>query len=195
MGLFDIFRKKKNNSSKVDPPTKEEIDFAEATKRIFGSSLEQFDFKLHRGELEKWFTTIIYRKDKLYIKISGSTHPRDYPNSYNVVLGEGDSEDFFQWDWNSIALWRLKKEIKPTEKAQDYSFPRPDKYDYSLTNAKQELLQYATEFLNGDLALFYETRKKQNQEREPYKIHSPDDKGNYRTTDEATSVEQKKKYS
>ena len=31
--------------------------------------------------------------------------------------------------------------------------------------------------------------------REPYKIHSPDENGNYKTTDEPKSVEQKKKYS
>ena len=50
-------------------------------------------------------------------------------------------------------------------------------------------------FLNGDLTLFHEIRKEQNKNRGPYKIHSPNENGNYITTDESKSVEQKKKYS
>ena len=112
-----------------------------------------------------------------------------------MILGEGDSEDFFECDWNSIALWRIKAKIDPNSKAQEYSFSTDDKVRYSVTNASEELLKYGLTFLKGDLTLFYETRKEQNKDREPYKIHSPDKNGKYQTTDEPKSVDQKKKYS
>jgi hypothetical protein len=64
-----------------------------------------------------------------------------------------------------------------------------------LANANTELEKYGETFLKSDLTLFYETRKNQNKDREPYKIHSPDITGNYRTTDEPKSAEQKRKYS
>ncbi len=117
-----------------------------------------------------------------------------YLYSYNIVLGEGDSDDFLEWDWNSIALWRLKNKIDPTTKAKEYEFPYGDKVKVSISNANKKLLKYADTFLRGDLTLFYETRSEQNKGRESYKIHTPDKNGNYATTDEQTSVEQKKKY-
>ena len=52
-----------------------------------------------------------------------------------------------------------------------------------IANADKELLKYADTFLRGDLTFFYETRSAQNKSREPYKIHTPDKEGNYKTTD------------
>jgi hypothetical protein len=198
MGLFDFF--KRNNKSKTEvvktnKPSPEHILFADTVLEIITPTVDKFGFIRHRTEIEEHFTTIIFRKDKQYIKISGSTHPRDYPNYYNVVLGEGDSEDFNEWDWNSIALWRLKTKIDPKAKAKEFEFPYGDKVKYSIANANKELLKYADTFLRSDMTLFYETRSEQNKNREPYKIHSADKDGNYTTTDEPKSVEQKKKYS
>jgi hypothetical protein len=198
MGLLDFFRrnkKTKNEIVKTTKPSPEQTLFADTVLEIISPTVEQFGFVRHSTEIETHFTTIIFRKDKQYIKISGSTNPRDYPYFYNIVLGEGDSEDFLEWDWNSIALWRLKLKIDPKVKAKEYEFPLSDKVKFSLANANKELLKYADTFLRGDLTLFYQTRSEQNKGREPYKIHTPDKNGKYSTTYEQTSVEQKKKYS
>ena len=195
MGIFDFFKGKNKNKDKDKDPSPEHIAFSTSIKTIIGETLKQYGFEFHRQEVDRWFTTIIYRNDKRYIKISGSTHWHDHPASYNIILGEGDSEDFYEYDWNSIALWRLKKTINPTLKAQEYSFPRDEKIRYSVENAKDELLKFGETFLNNDLTLFYETRKNQNKDREPYKIHLPDKEGKYQTSFEPKSVKQKKKYS
>ena len=47
----------------------------------------------------------------------------------------------------------------------------------SLSNS--EKLKYEQTFLVGDLNLFREVRKEQNKDREPYKIHIPDEHGKY----------------
>jgi len=198
MGLLDFFRrnkKAKTETVKTKKPSPEQTFFADCVLEIISPTVDQFGFKRHRTEIKTHFTTITFRNNKQYIKISGSTYPTDYPYSYNIVLGEGDSEDFFEYDWNSIALWRLKTKIDPTAKVKEYEFPFGDKVKFSISNANKELLKYADTFLRGDLTLFYETRSELNKGREPYKIHSPDKNGKYITTDEPTSVEQKKKYS
>jgi len=102
---------------------------------------------------------------KQYIKISGSTYPTDYPYCYNIILGEGDSEEMIEWDWNSIALWRLKSKIEPTAEAKEYEFPFGDKVKSSISNANKELIKYADAFLCGNLTLFYKVRSEQNKER------------------------------
>ena len=198
MGLFDFF--KRNNKSKTEvvkasKPSPEHILFADTVLEIITPTVEKFGFIRHRTEIEEHFTTIIFRKDKQYIKISGTTYATDYPYCYNIVLGEGDSEDFYEWDWNSIALWRLKTKIDPKAKAKEFEFPYGDKVKYSIANADKELFKYADTFLRGDMILFYETRSEQNKNREPYKIYTPSKDGSYKTTDELNSVEQKKKYS
>ena len=191
MGFLDYFKRNKKSKTalvKTSKPSPAHTLFADTVLDIISPSVEKFHFVRHRTEIETHFSTIIFRKDKQYIKISGSTHPRDYPNYYNIVLGEGDSEDFLDWDWNSIALWRLKSKIDPTVKAKEYEFPLGDKVKFSVANANKELLKYADKFLSGDLKLFYETRSEQNESREPCKIHRANKKGNYTTIDELKSV-------
>ena len=198
MGPLDFFKRNKKSKTetiKTTKPSPEHTLFADTVLEIISPTVEEYGFVRHSTEIETHFTTIIFRKDKQYIKVIGSTYPTDYPYSYNIVLGEGDSEDFLEWDWNSTALWRLKNRIDPTVKAKEYEFPFDGKAKLSLANANKELLKYADTFLRGDLTLFYETRFEQNKVREPYKIHTPDKNGKYTTTDEPTSVEQKKKYS
>jgi hypothetical protein len=196
MGIFDFLKgNKKAKSEKTEKPSPEQKLFAEKAIEIVIPTFEQFGFKKHRIERKEYSSTIIYRKDKQYLEISSNTHPRDYPNYYNIVLGEGNSEDFFEYDWNSVALWRFKKEINPELKATEYEFPKDNGIEPSLKNANSELLKYGLTFLNGELELFHKVRKEQNKDREPYKIHSPDKNGNYQTSFEPKSVEQKKKYS
>jgi len=193
--FFERNKKTKSETVKTKKPSPEQILFAETVLDIIYPTVEKFGFARHRTEIETYSTTIIFRKDKLYIKVNSSTYPKDYPFFYNIVLGEGDSEDFFEFDWNSIALWYLKKEIEPKLEVKEYEFPIGEKVKYSLKNANEELLKYGITFLTGDLNLFHDTRKKLNKDREPYKIHSPSKNGSYETTDEPKSVEQKKKYS
>ena len=198
MGLLDYFKrnkKSKKETVKTKKPSLEQIQFADTVLEIISPTVENFGFARHRTEIEEHFTTIIFRKDNQYIKISGSTHPTDYPYTYNIILGDGDSEEFFEWDWNSIALWGLKNKIDPTVKSKEFDFPFGDNVKFSVSHANKELLKYADTFLNGDLTLFYETRSEQTKDREPYKIHTPDQNGKYTTTNEPKSVGQKKKYS
>lgn len=82
----------------MSKPSPEQILFANTVLEVFSSTAESVDFVRHRTEIDKHFTTIVFRKGELYIKISGSTYPTDSPYYYNVILGEGDSEDFFEWD-------------------------------------------------------------------------------------------------
>ena len=180
---------------KSKKPSKGLKVFTDSTLKIFDPTFTQYGFEQHLIKLEEYFVKIIYRKDNQYVKISGSIYPTDYPYSYNVILGDGDSDDFWESDWNSIALWKIKNKINPELKPLEYDFPFGNSVSPSLKKANQELIKYAKEFLNGDLELFIKIRKEQNNEREPYKIHSPDENGNYKTTDEPKSVEQKKKYS
>lgn len=198
MGLFDFFKRSKKSTTKpakTNKPSAEQTLFADTVLEIISPTVEKFGFVRHRTEIETHFSTIIFRKDKQYIKISSTTYPTDYPYHYNVILGEGDSEDLYEWDWNSIALWRLKTKTDPNADAKEFAFPYDDQVKYSVSNANRELLIYGETFLRGDMNLFYETRSELNKSREPYKIHFPDENGNYKTTDEPKSVEQKDKYS
>jgi len=197
MGLLNFFKlnkKLKTETVKTTKPSPEHILFADIVLELISPTVEQFGFVRHRTEIEKYFTTIIFRKDKQYIKVSGSTYPTDYPYFYNIILGEGDSEHLLEYDWNSTALWRLKNKMDPKIDPQVYEFPLGDKVKSSVSKANKELLKYGKTYLRGDLTLFYETRSEQNQVKEPMKIHTPDKNGKYTTTYEQKSVEQKKKY-
>ena len=196
MGIFDFMKgKKKAKSERTEKPSPEQKLFSEKAMEIVIPTFEKFGFKKHRIEIGKHSLTIIYRKEKQYLKISSNTYPTDYPYHYNIVLGEGDSEDFLEWDWNSVALWRFKQEIEPKSKVSEYEFPYENGIEPSLKNANSELLKYGLTFLNGEMELFLKIRKEQNKNREPYKIHSPEKNGKYQTSFEPKSVEQKKKYS
>ena len=196
MGIFDFIKgNKKAKSEKTEKPSPEQKLFSEKAIEILIPTFEQFGFKKHRIEIEKHSSTLIYRKKKQYLKISSSTYPRDYPYHYNIILGEGDSEDFYEWDWNSITLWKFKEKIDPKSEASEYSFPTEKSLKLSFKNANSELLEFGKTFLNEELTLFHEIRKEQNKNREPYKIHSTDKNGDFKTKFESKSVEQKKKYS
>jgi len=196
MSIFNFFRRKKKGKPDIrENPSPEQQQFSDAVLEIFIPLLTEHGFALTKTEVKQYSTTITFRKLMQYIRINSSTYPTDYPYSYNIILGDGDSENFFEYDWNSIALWRLKQKIEPGAKAKEYSFPYGDKIVYSLTNAKDELIKYGDTFLKSDLTLFAETRKEQNQNREPYRISYVDENGNRQITYEEESSEKKKKYS
>ena len=169
--------------------------FANTVLEIISPSVEKFGFRKHKSEVKKYSSNIVWRKGNLYIKVESTNFPTDYPFFYNLVFGEGDSDNFFEYDWNSIALWRIKRKIDSSDIAKEYEFPFGEKVGFSISNANIELIKYVDAFLSGDMTLFYEIRSEQNKGREPYKIYTPDKEGNYSTTDEPKSAEQKKKYS
>lgn len=194
--LFGLTKKKKIQSEKVDEtPKPEQQEFNMNVIEMFIPFLAEYGFKMTKNELKKYSSIITFRKETHFIKISGSTHPMDYPDSYGIVLGDGDSEDWFEFNWNSIALWKIIRNMEPTSQAKEYPFPYGDKIISSLTTAKEDLLKYCHTFLIGDLTTFYEIRKKENQDKEPMRVASPDKDGNYHTTYDPTSIEMKKKYS
>ena len=193
--LFKRNKKSKTEIVKAKNPSPEQILFAETALEIISPTVEKYGFKRHRTEIEKYSIIIIYRNDNKYIKIISSNYPTDYPYYYNIVLGEGDSEDFYEWDWNSIDLWRMKSEIEPKTKASEYKFPIGDSVKLSLENANLELEKFGLTFLIGDLNLFRELRKELNGQREPYKILSPDRNGHLEIKNEPKSIKQKKKNS
>lgn len=195
MGIFDFFKRKNESSEKVEKPSPEQILFVEKAKEIVVPTFEQFGFKEHKSEIGKYSSNMIYRRGKLYLKISSTTYPTDFPYNYNIILGEGDSDDFYEFDWNSIALWKFKKRIAPKSEASEYSFPGEENVQSSLEKADSDLRKYGVTFLEGDLSLFHEIRKEQNQNREPYKIYSKNENGKYQVSDEPKSVGQKKKFS
>jgi hypothetical protein len=198
MGLFDFFKRKpKSEHPKMDAekPSAEQTAFAEQVLETISPTVEHFGFKLYCKEVKTYSTTIVWRKDKQYIKVNSTDYPTDYPYYYNIILGEGNSDDFFEYDWNSVAVWALARVIEPTADINSYDFPLGDKVKYSLSAANNHLLKYGQTFLSGDLTVFYEARKQINENREPYKIYKPGQDGKYHTTDEPMSVKQKKKHS
>lgn len=170
------------------------IKFADTASLVFDDFLNSRGFESELKEIEDFFCTLIYRKQETYIKISASTHPRDYQNNYNIILGEGSS-DWPDTDWNSVALWWIKKEIFPDLNAKEYSLTDFEKIDYSLRNAKNELENYGDTFLNADLTVFRKVRQSINQQREPYKIHQKDNNRRLKTIIDNVSKKLKEKFS
>lgn len=186
MGLKDIFKKEK--------PSKDLKLFADKTIETFNDLMHQHGFKLSIKNVEQYFCSIIYVKGDNYVKIFANIHWHDYPYYYNVILGNGKTV----WpdnEWNSVAIWQLKKHIDTASDANVYSLLKFDGIVHSLNNAKNELEKYGADFLKGDLDLFKKVRAEVNRQREPYKIHTPQGDGSYKTIYDKTSEELKNKNS
>jgi|SRR5215218_7361030 len=197
MSLFNFFKhKKKASENESKMPSIEQQEFSDAAVEIFTPVLVSKGFSLTKNEVEKYFTHITFRKGTQYIKIIGDTWPTSYPWGFNVILGEGDSETFLEYDWNSIGLWQLKLRTDPSAKETNYGFRYDGKVILDhLIQAKDDLLKYGNSFLHGDLTLFLETRKSINQQRDPYRISYVDENGDRQITHDEESLEKKKKYS
>ena len=203
MRILDFFGRNKIPHAKLtdaDNPSPERAAFAENVLLIIIPSVEKFGFKRTKAEIKTYSTTIVFRKEKQYIKISSTSYPTDYPYYYNIILGEGDSDDFVEYDWNSVSLFELAKVINPLTNVNSYNFPVgdpkfADTINLSIAKTNKDLLRYGSSFLNGDLSVFYHARKKVNESREPYKISKIGDNGTYHTAYDSKSAEQKKKYS
>jgi hypothetical protein len=203
MGLFGFFgknRRRHKNAIIAENPSTEQTAFAESVLSIMTQTMLEKGFERDKAEIKTYSTTIVFRKGKRYVKISSTSYPTDYPYCYFLVLGEGDSDNFFEYDWNSVSIAGLAKIIDPHKKIHSYNFPVGDPaFDktikFSVENANQDLLKYGASFLEGDLSIFYQARKDVNNQREPYKISVQDQNGVRKTTYEPISMKQKKKYS
>lgn len=207
IGSLALFMTLRSNLSKKKVNTKDikkgdrdekasahELAFSEQVLEVFEPTMEQFSFQRKQIEVKKYGSTILWRKDKQYIKVNSSTYPTDYPYCFNLILGEGDSEIFLEYDWNSVALWALAKEKESKSSLGSYDFPYGKDIEPRLKKALEDLIEHGSEFLNGDLTLFYEARKSVNEKRTPYQIHKMTKDGDFQTRDEETSKNQRSKY-
>lgn len=190
MRLFNFFKSRGKSKSSYN-----EFAFAQVVLDIVGPTVEKHGFILHSKEIKQHSSTIIWRKNKQYVEVGSTTYPTDYPFYYNILLGEGDSENVLEYDWNSVAICALARITNPESNIGPYNFPFEDEIKKSVENANNHLITFGQTFLEGDLETFYKARKMINQEREPYKVFSPDKNGKYQMAYEPKSVEQKKKYS
>lgn len=137
---------------------------------------------------------MVFVNAERYVQISASVHPLDRPYVFVVALGEG-AVTFPASDWNSIALWTLRNSIEGSEAGGNYNLTPPRLLLVQLDKAKNELLLYGKDFLEGDLGLFREVRAEQNCARQPYQVYTPDESGAYSASDEPISALMKEKYS
>jgi hypothetical protein len=197
MDFLKYFRKDLKLKNKVvdnPEPSSEQLHFAETVLNLVDPTVEKFGFMRISTNIRTYSTSIIYRKAEQYVKVSSTTYPTDYPYFFNITLGEGDSEDFLEYDWNSITICIIKNSIEKIE-TNEFDFPYKDDVKPSIENAVADLLKYGGTFLKGDMTLFREVRSQFNELREPYKIYSQDENGNYFTRIEPVSAVKKKKYS
>jgi|GEM_PF-727278 len=198
MRFLNLFKKKRVSEAKdakAEAPSIEQKLFAEIVLEVIAPTLERYDFVKHIVEVKTYSTNIVFRKSKQYIEIHSTNYPLDYPYHYNILLGEGDSENFSESDWNSIALWQLAKTIDTNALTSAYDFPNGENVKPSIEQAIEDLLTYGGSFLKGDLTQFNIARSQINQQRRPYKILSQNKKGVYVAADDPKSNEQKQKYS
>ena len=196
MGIFDFI--KGNNKTKPETVEKllsEQKLFSEKALEIIVPTFEKFGFEKDKIEIGEHFSRITYRKNEQYLSISTNTHPKDYPHYYTISFGEGNSEDYFEYDWNSITLWDFQKSLKPNQELSNNYFPKESELKSSLENLKTELLEFGESFLRGDLSLFYKIRKERNENKEPYKIRKMNENEKYELINEPRSLKLKKKYS
>ncbi|PWH81648.1 hypothetical protein DIS18_13270 [Algibacter marinivivus] len=172
MGIFD-FLKFGDNSK----PSRKHISFAKSALETVGTFVEKNEFQLHSKKIETYFTTIIWRKEEQYIKITASDFPTDYPYNYDIILGEGNCDDFFESEWDSISISDIQRMSEPNKKYNGYDFPKKREFRASLEKAKTELAEYGNGFLNGNMELFYKARILTNGEKKPERIIKKDKNG------------------
>lgn len=162
--------------------------FITQTDGVFAAQLEEYGFSLDGDDHEDdWHVCRRYRSSEQYIEITADCHFRDGDPECRVILGVGSNE-WPECDWNRIALWRL------SGTNSNYPFGTPNDIPKVLRKMLHDLLYYAKDFLNGDLAHFLETLATQTREREPYKTYSPQSDGSYETIIDPESQALKERY-
>lgn len=172
MGILD-FLKPRDNSK----PSRKHISFSNLALEIIGNELAKKGFDFYRKKVETYFTTIIWTKKKQYVKLSASDFPTDYPHTFDIILGEGNCDDFFETEWDSISVSEIQRLSEPNENYNGYDFSRKSEFRENLEKAKTDFLEFGNGFLNGNLELFYKARTLTNGENKPEKIVKKDKNG------------------
>jgi len=163
-------------------------EFVKVVDGVFAERFAEFGFAPdgaeRDGDAYYWRR---FRAGQRYVSIKLDLHLRDGPPECCLILGEG-SNDFPESDWNAIALWRLRGE------AGNYPLPGTDKLGEVMVQMRDDLFQYASDFLSGDTRRFIRVRSAQNSEREPYKFHLPREDGTYQTAIDLMSQKLKERF-
>ena len=166
MRILDFFKKKSKLIDRIeDKPSEAQSRFAEIVMVIIAPTIQKYGFELYKTEIKKYSTNITWKKEKQFVKVSATNYPTDYPFFYNLILGETSNNDFFETDWNSIALWKFKNEIDPENEAYEYSFPIGYQVMPSIKKANNELEKFAKSFLKGNFELYHKILAEQNGKR------------------------------
>jgi hypothetical protein len=174
--------------------------FKKAITEEFDADLKIIGFKRIRHRADKDGFSIIYRCEERYIAFSASLDQRDYPHVFSISLGEG-SNDFPESDWNCILLELMIKD----ESSNDFERSKglfsidsaitQDEIVEKVKESHQLLERYGQSFLHNDLHQFKKLRAEQNNDREPYKIYTPQKDGKYQMEFDKQSSELRTKYS
>src|SRR5262245_16897039 len=169
--------------------------FVQLVERRVAPALATFGFKHEDSDIAELCATCFYGNGTRYVKLSVNVDPRDAPSYCNAVLGDGE-RTMPESDWNSAALWRLAN-AHPTNPADLSEYPLDDFADIRelVERMRADLEVHARDFLSGDLHLFQMLRAGVNQQREPYKIHSPVGDGTYKTEIDPVSAALKVRFS
>lgn len=180
MGLF---RKK----DATDQPI---VGFADLADAAFREPTEKVGFlpvNERNAVSNQYYDSRIYRNGERYIEIYASTHYRDAPAQARVHLGEGSLE-WPEKDWNAIALWHL------ADRKGVYYIQDVKELPQLLRKMADDLNEVAQDFLRGDTKRFRRVRAEVTKKRKPYTIHTPDEKGRYRTRIDEDSAELKRRF-
>jgi hypothetical protein len=114
-------------------------------KEIY-SYFENYGFILDRTIIDKYSFEFVFKYNTLYVKLKGSSYPRDYPFYINVIVGLG--KDFYpESDKNSVALWEIMR-YNGDKNAKEYDFNILYEEDFTkklLTDIDNNILPFLRE--------------------------------------------------
>ena len=169
---------------KLDPK-----QFIAQVDAAFTDAISPFGFApASENHYDDWYASRIFRSGDRYIDINANCHFRDGEPECRVILGDGP-DNWPEYDWNTIALWRL------TGNGGNYPIREIEDIPVILETMCQDLLSQAEDFLSGNIDRFLKQRAAQNSQREPYKIYSPQPDGSYEASYETESRALKERYS
>jgi hypothetical protein len=182
--------KRRKRSARVEP---EIAAFVAAARELIAPWLSTFGFSPAEREVHRSTASVTFANGARYVQLSASCDPREPPSHCNVVLGEG-ALAWPEVDWNGVALWRLAP-VRGRAKASEYPLRARPAVRSVVARMRADLRRYALGFLKGNVAAFKRARSKVNRAREPYKIHSPNGDGTYRTEVDPASAALKARFS
>ena len=160
----------------------------------FDELLTKSGFRRIPGEPDEYGFTVNYQSGQRYVSLRANTHPRDYPASFNIILGDGSLE-WPECDWNAVALWRMRNFLEKNDRGTEFDLEKPADVAVLAAETRRQLEEFNGGFLDDDLKLFRKVRAQQNREREPYKIFEPAGEGKYTERPDSESERLKEKFS